>query len=64
MAVVVPEDFDYDAEISFLEIRDQLPLIDPECLSPSEVLAILLHLFQQKRYCMLEDSLMLLPHAN
>ena len=48
MAAVVPEDFDYAAEISFLEIRDQFPLIDPECLSPSDVLAILLHLFQQK----------------
>tara|TARA_B100000902_G_scaffold257233_1_gene243488 strand:- start:626 stop:931 length:306 start_codon:yes stop_codon:yes gene_type:complete len=48
MSVVVPEDFDYSAAISFLEIRDQLPLIDPECLSRQDVLSILLHLFDQK----------------
>lgn len=48
MSVVVPEDFDYSASISFLEIRDQLPLIDPESLSSQDVLEILLHLFQQK----------------
>ena len=48
MSVVVPEDFDYSASISFLEIRDQLPLIDPESLSRQDVLEILLHLFQQK----------------
>ena len=48
MSVVVPEDFDYSASISFLEIRDQLPLIDPESLSREDVLAILLHLFHQK----------------
>ena len=48
MSVVVPEGFDYSASISFLEIRDQLPLIDPECLSRQDVLAILLHLFDQK----------------
>ena len=48
MSVVVPEDFDYSASISFLEIRDQLPLIDPETLSRQDVLEILLHLFQQK----------------
>ena len=48
MSVAVPEGFDYSASISFLEIRDQLPLIDPECLSRQDVLAILLHLFDQK----------------
>ena len=48
MSAVVPDDFDYAAEISFLEIRDQFPLIDPESLSSKDVLAILLHLFQQK----------------
>jgi len=48
MSVVVPEDFDYSASISFLEIRDQLPLIDPESLTRQDVLAILLHLFHQK----------------
>ena len=40
MSVVVPEDFDYSASISFLEIRDQLPLIDPESLSRQDVLEI------------------------
>jgi hypothetical protein len=48
MSVAVPEDFDYSASISFLEIRDQLPLIDPESLTRQDVLAILLHLFHQK----------------
>ena len=48
MSVVVPEDFDYSASISFLEIRDQLPAIDPESLGVQDVLAILLHLFHQK----------------
>ena len=48
MSSVVPEDFDYSASISFVEIRDQLPLIDPENLSMQDVLTILLHLFQQK----------------
>ena len=48
MSVVVPEDFDYSASISFLEIRDQLPSIDPESLSRQDVLTVLLHLFDQK----------------
>ena len=48
MSVVVPEDFDYSASISFLEIRGQLPAIDPESLGVQDVLAILLHLFHQK----------------
>jgi len=48
ISVVTPEDFDYSASISFLEIRDQLPSIDPESLTRQDVLAILLHLFHQK----------------
>jgi len=48
MSVVLPKDFDYSASISFLEIRDQLPAIDPESLNRQDVLAILLHLFHQK----------------
>ncbi|KZR86002.1 hypothetical protein MITS9509_01986 [Synechococcus sp. MIT S9509] len=48
MSFVAPEDFDYSASISCLEIRDQLPFIDPESLTRSDVLAILLHLFDQK----------------
>ena len=34
--------------MSYLDVRDQLPSIDPENLSPQDVLAILLHLFQQQ----------------
>ena len=46
MSAVGPDAFDYASEISFLEIRDKFPLIDPESLAPRDVLAILLHLFQ------------------
>lgn len=45
---VVPEDFDYTASISFLDVRESLPSIDPENLSPQNVLDILLYLFRQK----------------
>tara|TARA_B100001758_G_C17868255_1_gene332495 strand:+ start:127 stop:528 length:402 start_codon:yes stop_codon:yes gene_type:complete len=45
---VLPEDFDYTASISFLDVRESLPSIDPENLSPQNVLDILLHLFKQK----------------
>ena len=31
-----------------MDIRENLPFIDPEGLSPQDVLAVLLHLFQQK----------------
>ena len=31
-----------------MDVRDQLPSIDPENLSPQDVLTILLHLFQQQ----------------
>ena len=31
-----------------MDIRENLPFIDPESLSPQDVLAVLLHLFQQK----------------
>ena len=34
--------------MSYLDVRDQLPSIDPENLSPQDVLTILLHLFQQQ----------------
>lgn len=44
----VPKDFDYSASISVLEVREALPSIDPEALSPQNVLQILLYLFQQK----------------
>ena len=41
-------DFDYSASISFLEIRENLPSVDPENLTAQNVLDVLLHLFQQK----------------
>ena len=34
--------------MSYLDVRDQLPSIDPENLSPQDVLTILLHLFEQQ----------------
>ena len=34
--------------LSYLDVRDQLPSIDPEDLSPQDVLTILLHLFHQQ----------------
>ena len=34
--------------MSYLDVRDQLPSIDPENLSPQDVLTILLHLFRQQ----------------
>ena len=34
--------------LSYLDVRDQLPSIDPENLSPQDVLTIVLHLFEQQ----------------
>ena len=34
--------------LSYLDVRDQLPSIDPENLSPQDVLSILLYLFRQQ----------------
>ncbi|MEB3159311.1 MAG: hypothetical protein VKK03_07600 [Synechococcus sp.] len=45
---VLPEDFDYSATISHMEVRESLPFIDPENLSAQDVLAVLLYLFRQK----------------
>lgn len=45
---MIPKNFDYSATISWMEIRENLPFVDPENLSPQNVLDILLHLFQQK----------------
>ena len=42
-------DFDYSASISAMDVREILPSIDPENLSPQDVLDILLHLFHQKQ---------------
>ena len=45
---MTPKDFDYSASISLLEVRDQLPLIDPDNLTATNVLDILFYLFRQK----------------
>ena len=45
---LMPEDFDYSAEISHMDVRESLPFIDPENLSEQDVLELLLHLFRQK----------------
>ena len=44
----MPNEFDYSATITNLDIRENLPAVDPENLSPADVLLILLHLFQSK----------------
>jgi hypothetical protein len=47
-AAVIPEDFDYSASISMMDVRENLPFVDPENLSSQDVLEVLLHLFRQK----------------
>ena len=47
-AAVISEDFDYSASISWMEIRENLPFVDPENLSSQDVLEVLLHLLGQK----------------
>ena len=37
-----------NGSLSYMDVRDQLPSIDPENLSSQDVLTILLHLFQQQ----------------
>ena len=44
----VPFDVATTGSLSYLDVRDQLPSIDPEDLSPQDVLTILLHLFHQQ----------------
>ena len=44
----MPEGFDYSACISKMDVREWLPTIDPDNLSPKDVLEILLYLFHQK----------------
>ena len=41
-------DFDYSAQISFIDIRESLPAIDPEDVSAQEVVEILLYLMRLK----------------
>ena len=44
----MPEDFDYSATITFLDVREALPAVDPDNLSALHVIDILLYLFKQK----------------
>ena len=44
----VPFDVSTTGSLSYLDVRDQLPSIDPENLSSQDILTILLHLFQQQ----------------
>lgn len=46
--MLMPEDFDYSASIAIMDVRELFPSIDPENLSPQDVVSILLHLFMQK----------------
>ncbi len=48
VSAVIPEDFDYSASISMMDVRENLPFVDPENLSSQDVLEVLLHLFRQK----------------
>ena len=41
-------DFDYSAQISFMDIRENLPAIDPENVSAQQVVEVLLYLMRQK----------------
>ena len=44
----MPDEFDYSATITTLDIRENLPSVDPENLSASDVLDILLYVFKTK----------------
>ena len=46
--MVTPDEFDYSASITIMDVRELFPSIDPENLSPQDVISILLHLFMQK----------------
>ena len=41
-------EFDYSAQISFMDIRENLPAIDPENVSAQQVVEVLLYLMRQK----------------
>ena len=41
-------DFDFSAEILFMDIREYLPTVDPDNLTQTNVLEILLYLMNQK----------------
>ena len=44
MSQPMPEDFDYSASITSMDVREIFPSIDPENLSEKDVLEILLYL--------------------
>ena len=46
--LIVSFDVATTGSLSYLDVRDQLPSIDPENLSSQDVLTIILHLFQQQ----------------
>ena len=48
MSQPMPDDFDYSASITSMDVRETFPSIDPENLSEKDVLEILLYLFKQK----------------
>jgi hypothetical protein len=45
---MMANDFDYSAQISFMDIRENLPAIDPENVSAQQVVEVLLYLMRQK----------------
>ncbi len=45
---MAPINVDHSGSITFMDIREDLPMLDPENLSPQNVLEILLYLFQKK----------------
>lgn len=47
--MVMPDNFDYSASITIMDVREFFPYIDPENLAPQDVVSILLHLFRQKQ---------------
>jgi len=45
--IAVSETLEKPLEISFMDVREAFPFIDPERLNPNDVLEILLHVFHQ-----------------
>ena len=45
---MMTNDFDYSAQISFMDIRENFPAIDPENVSAQQVVEVLLYLMRQK----------------
>ena len=45
---MMENDFDYSAQTSFMDVRENLPSIDPENVSAEQVVEILLYLMRQK----------------